>query len=252
MRDLKSYSSYFYELQLSESAKSAASVLPIINELVNPKSIIDVGCGVGAWLKAWKSIKKDVEVLGLDASFVDKSMLLIDSNEEFKEVDLNFKIPTFDKKFDLAMCLEVAEHLNEERADSLVLDLIHLSDIILFSAAIPGQEGTDHRNEQYLSYWVDKFESVDYKCYDIIRPQIWNENDISWWFRQNIVFFIKPGKAHKIEELPHQSFYNLDLVHKELLQHKISVVNKLYILINNKKSYISKIKNFLSKCEKRI
>lgn len=220
MKDLKTYNNFFYENQLLESRNSAKYIVPIIKDWFQPNSIIDVGCGVGAWLDIWKNCKKGVEVKGIDADFVDKSLLLIDDSNEFIEADLNKKLPKL-KKYDLAMCLEVAEHLDEKRADSFIEDLTDLSDIILFSAAIPGQEGTRHINEQFLKYWIDKFNHNGYDCYDVIRPMIWEVETIPWWYRQNIVLFIKNGALIKTDLTDKPTFNCFDLVHKELLLHKI-------------------------------
>jgi 2-polyprenyl-3-methyl-5-hydroxy-6-metoxy-1,4-benzoquinol methylase len=145
MSDLETYSDYFYESQLIQSKKSANQILPIIEDWFSPSSIIDVGCGVGAWLEQWKQINPEKEVTGYDADFVNESLLLI-KPEEFVTTDLNETIKS-SSKAELLMCLEVAEHLNEKRADSFISDLTSLSDVILFSAAIPGQEGTHHINE---------------------------------------------------------------------------------------------------------
>lgn len=231
MKVLETYNHFFYENQLSESRNSAKYIVPIINDWFKPKSIIDVGCGVGAWLDIWKNCENCIEVLGIDADFVDKSLLLIDVSNEFIESDLNKRLPKL-KKYDLAMCLEVAEHLDKKRADSFIEDLTNLSDIVLFSAAIPGQEGTQHINEQFLQYWIDIFNRNNYKCYDIIRPIIWDVDTISWWFRQNIVVFVKNETNIKNDLSSKQSFNCFDLIQKELLIHK---TNKYNNLANSKK-----------------
>lgn len=247
MKDLKTYNRFFYENQLLESRNSAKYIVPIIKDWFEPNSIIDVGCGVGSWLDVWKNCKKGIEVTGIDADFVDKSLLLIDVSNEFIGADLNKNLPKL-KKHDLAMCLEVAEHLDEKRADSFIEELTGLSNTILFSAAIPGQEGTQHINEQFIKYWIDKFNHNGYICYDVIRPMIWEVETISWWFRQNIVLFVKAGTILKTDLSNMQTFNCFDIIHKELLLHKI---NKYDSLANSKKrenSYILRILNkFISK-----
>lgn len=242
MKDLKTYNHFFYKNQLLESKNSAKYIVPIINDWFQPKSIIDVGCGVGAWLDIWKNSKNGVEVMGIDAGFVERSLLLIDVSNEFIEADLNNKLPKL-KKYDLAMCLEVAEHLDENRADSFVEDLTSLSDIVLFSAAIPGQEGTQHINEKFLKYWIDKFNQNGYKCFDVIRPMIWEVDSISWWFRQNIVLFVKNGTNIKTDLSNMQTFNCFDLVHKELLIHKTNRCNSLLNLKKIENRYVPRILN---------
>ena len=223
MSNLDNYTTFFYQNQLVESKESARVILPIIEELFSPKSITDVGCGIGAWLSEWKEIDNDKIIRGIDASFVNKSMLLIDLSE-FQEVDLTKNLLP-QNKTELAMCLEVAEHLPEERAISFISELTQLSDVILFSAAVPGQEGTHHINEQYLSYWIEIFKSNSFDCFDVIRPQIWDNEKIAWWYRQNIVLFVRQGNA-KFEFLnKFKSFYGFDLIHKKLLTHKTNKCN---------------------------
>ena len=240
MKDLNTYSQFFYESQLLESRNSAKYIVPIINEWFQPKSVIDVGCGVGAWLEVWKGCENCQEIKGIDADFVDKSLLLINASHEFMEADLNDRLPKL-KKYDLATCLEVAEHLDEKRADSFIEDLTGLSDVILFSAAIPGQEGTKHINEQFLHYWIVKFNKLDYQCYDVIRPIIWDVEEISWWFRQNMVLFVKNETNTNVELSTMQSFKCFDLVQKELFIYKTKKFDTLLHSIKNKKKNIPKI-----------
>lgn len=243
METLDTYNRLFYEKQLTQSKHSADEIVPLINNWFKPKTVIDVGCGVGAWLEVWKSCKNVSEIKGIDGSFVDKSLLQIDASVEFLQTDLNERLPKL-KSYDLAVCLEVAEHLEEKRADTFVEDLTKLSNIIIFSAAIPGQEGTCHVNEQFMNYWIDKFNIYDYKCYDIIRPLIWDKDKIAWWFRQNMIVFVKNGELLEKDLSKMQTFNCQDLIHKELLKHKI---NKYNSLVSKKTSFNSLFKEMLNK-----
>ena len=244
MKSLDTYNNFFYENQLSESRNSAKYIVPIINNLFKPKTVIDVGCGIGAWLEVWKSYESCIEVKGIDADFVDKSLLLINTSTEFVAADLNERLPKL-KKYDLAMCLEVAEHLEEKRANTFVEDLVNLSDIIVFSAAIPGQEGTQHINEQFLQYWIEKFYQKNYVCYDVIRPLIWNVETISWWFRQNIVIFINNDEVDTYKDMASMKNFNcFDLVQKDLLIHK---TKKYDNLVNSKQANNNYFLRFLKK-----
>jgi hypothetical protein len=92
-------------------------------------------------------------------------------------------------RFDLAVCLEVAEHLPASSAEAFVKFLTGLAPVVLFSAAIPGQGGTNHINEQFLSYWVKLFSQSGYHPLDVIRPIIWNDERVPFWYRQNIILF---------------------------------------------------------------
>ncbi len=226
MATQKNYNRQFYNSQLTQSGSSANYIVPIINSWFKPKTVVDVGCGVGAWLEVWKIQSNICEIKGLDARFIDKSLMRIDIENEFIESDLNNELPKL-KRFDLAMCLEVAEHLEEKRANTFVEDLTKLSDIIVFSAAIPGQEGTQHINEQFLKYWISKFSHHNYKCFDVLRPIIWDVDTVAWWFRQNIVVFVRDEASLEIDLNAKQSFNCFDLVQKDLLQHKDNEYKKL-------------------------
>ena len=103
------------------------------------------------------------------------------------------------------MTLEVGEHLSPARADSFVEDLTRLSDVILFSAAIPAQGGTNHVNEQWQSYWAEKFSRRGYVTVDCIRPKIWANSAADICYRQNILLYVKSTELYRYPEL--QEFY---------------------------------------------
>lgn len=180
------YNDAFFQIQATKSSNSAAEIVPIVNDLVHPRSVLDVGCGVGAWLAQWK--KQGIsDVTGLDGSYVDRSRLLIDPSD-FQTVNLEqgFQL---DRKFDLVECLEVAEHLDEPHGDALVECIAAHSDTVLFSAAVPSQGGTHHVNEQWPSYWVSRFARRDFQAFDVIRPVVWTNSRVQFWYRQNMLLF---------------------------------------------------------------
>jgi SAM-dependent methyltransferase len=181
------YSSKYYEGIQSDSAPSARQVVRIVMELVRPQSIVDVGCGSGAWTRAFKEAGVE-KALGIDGFYVKDEQLLIDP-KDFRRADLTQPL-NLSEKFDLAVSLEVAEHLPGARAASFVSDLSRLSSVIMFSAAVPGQGGTHHINEQWPSYWAEHFWRNDYALFDVIRPKIWRSPEVKWWFRQNILLFM--------------------------------------------------------------
>jgi SAM-dependent methyltransferase len=177
------------------NTKAAEIVVPVVLKYISPQSVLDVGCGLGTWLKVFKENHGISDVLGIDGSYLDKSKLAIAATD-FKEVDLR---ESFDlgQKFDLVLSLEVAEHLPEASADEFIASLCRHSDTVLFSAAIPGQGGQNHINEQWPEYWQAKFNMHGFDRYDLIRPFIWNDNRVDVWYRQNIyVFSSKPIKWH--------------------------------------------------------
>lgn len=182
------YDIEFYNNQIAGSLSSAEGVVPYVYELYSPKTVIDIGCGVGTWASVFE--KYGCECVGVDGDYVPKESLLI---KKYFPIDISkdFKI---DGTFDLVICLEVAEHLPTERSESFIKDLAELSDRILFSAATPGQGGTNHINEQPLEFWEDIFNGYGYVMKDIVRPLIKDLDNVAWWYKNNIVVFEKEIK----------------------------------------------------------
>jgi SAM-dependent methyltransferase len=180
---------YIYDESV-HNMNAPSIVVPYILELFPTiHSVVDFGCGTGTWLKAFKNKGID-EVLGLDGTWNDPNLLFQHINEnEFQCVDLEKPIG-LNKIYDLVVSLEVAEHLRESSADTFVQSLVDAGKIILFSAATPGQRGFKHINEQWPSYWVDKFRQHGYKTYDIVREKIWNYPEVETWYKQNMFLAI--------------------------------------------------------------
>ena len=119
----------------------------------------------------------------------------------FKSVDLteNFS-ENFDKRYDLAFCLEVAEHLQENKADNFVSNRCKLSDLILFSTAIPGQTGENHYNEQYPDYWSELFKKRNYFLIDYFRKKFWNDANVDWWYKQNMFLVVHESRLEDFKD----------------------------------------------------
>ena len=203
---------YYIHDEAVHNSRAPNEVVPIIIELIQPKSILDVGCGIGTWLQAFNQFGiKDY--LGVDGSYVDKNLLKI-SDEFFRARDLR-KLWDLNRKFDLVISLEVAEHLESEYAEHFVTTLVNHSDVIVFSAAIPGQSGQNHINEQWLSYWQEKFDKVGYILHDVIRPRIWTNEKVDIWYKQNMVIFCKQGHPLN-QKLKETSSGYIDVVHPDM------------------------------------
>jgi hypothetical protein len=127
------------------------------------------------------------DVVGVDGSYIDPASLLI-PGAHFEATDISRPLD-LGRKFGLVECLEVAEHLPETHADTLVDTLARHGDVVLFSAAIPGQGGEYHVNEQPLEYWRAKFAARGYAAYDAIRHRIAALSDIEPWYRYNAVVY---------------------------------------------------------------
>ena len=181
------YGQVFFD-DVEKTGRSASGVIvKLLVELIDPRSVLDLGCGTGYWLSQFKQYGVS-SVRGIDGLHVTRSNLRI-APDEFVVCDLSQTMPPPQGKFDLAICLEVAEHLPECKALELVKFLSETADIVLFSAAIPYQGGTSHLNEQWPTFWHDLFRSVDFVPRDIIRPAIWNNADVAFWYRQNTYLY---------------------------------------------------------------
>jgi SAM-dependent methyltransferase len=186
------YDERFFALMQSTARASAAHILPILIDAIAPASVVDVGCGTGTWLAAFKS-RGIQDVLGMDGDWVDPSALEI-PHTQFRVTDLT-KSFSCDRTFDLAVSLEVAEHLPEESADDFVKSLVRLAPVVVFSAAVPFQGGRSHVNEQWPEYWATRFRQHGYLAVDFVRPRVWNNPDVSWWYAQNILVYCREDYA---------------------------------------------------------
>ena len=247
----KDYNDNFHEVHFQNSINSAKEVIPLFLSYYKPKTVLDVGCGLGTWLNIFE--QNQCEVFGIDGDYIKTKDLVIKPNK-FKAYDLNKKF-NLEKKFDLVISLEVAEHILPENAKEFVESICVHSDVVLFSAAVPGQEGTLHYNEQYNKYWIDLFTNNNYECVDFLRHEIWNNKNISWWYRQNMLIFIKKSKINnplykliidkKREE---QNSY----IHPELLEYKCEKINFLEQRIINLEKKINSPSKLLKYYLKRL
>lgn len=180
------YTKNFFEKIRPGSQRSAEEIVPLVLEYVQPRSVADVGCGIGTWLSVFKrhGVK---EVLGMDGEYVDRNALQI-SAREFLPLDLREPFRA-ERCFDLVLSLEVAEHLPEACAETFIASLVGLGPLVLFSAAIPFQGGTNHRNAQWPDYWAQKFSRHGYAPIDCLRRRIWQNAKVEWWYAQNLMFY---------------------------------------------------------------
>lgn len=191
------YDAAFYASQADASERSARSVAPLVLERLPATSLIDVGCGVGAWVKVYSDLGV-ADARGLDGDWALKAGLRI-PEERFTPTDLAAP-PRFDRRFDIAQSLEVAEHLDADVAERFVGFLCSLADIVIFSAAVPRQGGTHHVNEQWPSYWATLFQDRGYALFDVFRPRLWDDEDVEWWYRQNMFLYARASAAERVGE----------------------------------------------------
>jgi SAM-dependent methyltransferase len=206
---VSAYGRGFHERVKGSSRRSAQAIVPRVQELVRPASVIDVGCGPGSWLATFQG-HGVTDILGLDFG-VPHDLLEIPTSK-FVATDLRHPFG-LSRHFDLAMCLELAEHLPASSATDLVKSLVQLAPVILFSAAIPHQGGTDHQNEQWPDYWTVLFARHGYVPVDALRREFWEDDRVAWWYAQNMLFFVDQTKLANYSALAYYPRSAPSLVH---------------------------------------
>jgi SAM-dependent methyltransferase len=190
------YDQEFFEYVNSGASRSARKLLPLLSDL-RVSSVLDVGCGQGAWLSVWQELGVD-ETVGVDGEYVDTNYLKI-SAKQFVVADLRKEFD-LGRKFDFVQCLEVAEHLPASSAESLVRGLTRHGDIVLFSAAAKGQGGEDHINEQPYEYWRRIFREYDFVPLDCLRTKILEDQSVEPWYRYNSFLYVRRSKLGSVPE----------------------------------------------------
>lgn len=170
-------------------AHSAERVLRALFTSFRPRSLLDIGCGVGFWLAAAERLGI-VDLVGVEGPWVEDVALRVDQDRLVVH-DLEGGLD-LGRRFDLVVSIEVAEHLSAAAAGTFVQSLVCHSDLVLFSAAIPGQGGTGHRNEQLPDYWADHFAAHGYRPVDVVRRALWTDRSVHVWLRQNVIPFASP------------------------------------------------------------
>ena len=206
-KDAENYGPSFFRAIRPGARSSARRILPFVFSVLRPASVIDVGCGDGTWLQECAALGVPT-LVGVDG---------FGSSETgtFHRLPLDAPLPPLGQ-FDLAISVEVAEHLPASHADRFVADLVRLAPAILFSAALPGQGGVHHINEEWADRWAARFRSHGYACVDVLRAAFWNDPQVDWWYAQNAVLFFsspppvwKPAVVEQPLRLIHPDLYEL-------------------------------------------
>lgn len=219
---MEAYDENFYSTCAGESLGSARVVLPFVRQLLQPGSVVDVGCGIGTWLSVMRELGV-TDVLGIDGDYVSPAMLRI-PDDCFLPFDLTQPLQ-LERKFELAMSLEVAEHLPPECAETFVTSLTELAPVVLFSAAVPNQGGTNHVNEQWPDYWARLFRKRGFIAVDCLRLRFWDDEQVAYYYAQNSFLYVRADSLADCPQLAREIQYADTsppaLVHPRLLQARV-------------------------------
>lgn len=193
---MATYDDAFFDYVNSGAVRSARAMLPLLTDELAIASVLDVGCGQGAWLSVWNELGV-ADITGIDGDYVDRGRLVIPS-EKFVAGDLSSPF-SLGRRFDVVQSLEVAEHLPTAQSRAFVSSLVAHSDIVLFSAAPRGQGGDHHINEQDYDFWRRLFHECGYLALDYLRPLVKSELQIEPWYRYNTLLYVA---RHRLESLP--------------------------------------------------
>ncbi len=195
---MSGYSREFFQGRMAGAGASAGVVTPLALSWTRAASVLDVGCGTGSWLAAFMGLGV-TDVLGIDGDYVDRSALEIPA-ERFRAMDLS---KPFDvgRVFDLAVSLEVGEHLPPETSEAFVESLCRAAPVVLFSAAVPMQGGTGHVNERWQGDWASMFARRGFVAVDAVRPVVWGDERVAWWYRQNTLVYVRETDLGRYPEL---------------------------------------------------
>ncbi len=200
------YDPEFFDFVAGSAGPSAG---PFLNSFVrvafngaSPISVLDVGCGPGIWLAEWSRLGA-VQIIGVDGDYLPRSSLAIPA-DAFRAIDIS---QPFDlgQSFNLVLCLEVAEHIPEVHAETLIDNLCRHGDVIMFSAAIPGQGGDFHVNEQPYEYWRKKFAARGYAVFDCARRPVVGLKEIGPWYRFNTFLFANENGQSRLSDNARQN-----------------------------------------------
>ena len=192
---MSQYDKTFFDHTAGLSQTSARLVTAAVQDQLSVRSVLDVGCAEGIWLEAWRGTGVD-DFVGLDGDYVNRERLRI-PGDRFVPTNL---ADGFDlgRRFDLVQSLEVAEHIPGDSADRLVASMARHADMILFSAAPPGQGGRNHVNEQPYDYWREKFASHGFAVSDGIRGLLAERPEIAPWYRYNTFLYVRGEAAERL------------------------------------------------------
>lgn len=195
----------YFSWQGDRAERSARVLVPLVIDRFHPSSVVDVGCGSASWLKVFRD-SGVADVVGIDGPYVQPESLRI-APELFIGHDLAEPL-RLDRVFDLAISLEVAHYVPEERAAGLVESICSLAPAVLFGAAVPHQGGGPGLNRQWPSWWAELFARQGFRAEDWMRPLVWENERVDWWYAQNTILYLSDEMpAEPVRSLVHPDLF---------------------------------------------
>lgn len=193
------YDAGFFDYISEGSRLSADATVEVLSPLLTQgATVLDVGCGQGVWTARFAAAPGVSEAVGVDGDYVDRESLAIPA-DRFVSHDLTRPMD-LGRRFTLALSLEVGEHLPPDATPVLVDTLVSHADIVMFSAAVPGQGGEFHVNERPLDDWRAEFARRGYVAFDYVRPRLAGRAEVEPWYRYNILLYVKESAIADLPE----------------------------------------------------
>lgn len=184
----------FYKKSLRPDRQhSYKAIVKYVHKKIVPdmKSVVDFGCGAGWFLYYFKQ-RGITNLVGIEPNlstiFEVADPLILD---HLVKGSLTRKIH-LETKFDVAFCIEVVEHINKRWSNIICENITMYSDLLIFSAAHPGQGGYGHINEQPFEYWEEKLNKKNFylnKPTTISFRKHLRKSKVKKWYIDNIAVF---------------------------------------------------------------
>ncbi|CAM8619743.1 AdoMet_MTases domain containing protein [Candidatus Planktophila versatilis] len=196
------YTKNFYDSVSHRAIIPAQISSLVIAGSIEPNSVIDIGSGQGVWLRTISDVFPTVtRAVAIDIQPHQSPFF-----EELQSTSINFQFVESDfenfsrlpkENFDIAICLEVLEHLTPQTAVEVAEDIGRKCSFVIFSAAILGQGGTGHINERKFEYWMDLMREQGFVALDVFRPILSVSEDVPSYYKQNMMLFWHPDNASR-------------------------------------------------------
>ena len=134
----------------------------------NVKSILELGSG-GGWFTE-EFLKRGIKIQAIEGSTVGVKKSIERGIPAERIIHHDLRLPLkldsrFDRSFDMVVCTEVAEHIEQPFSSQLISNIVNYSKLVWFSFESPrtNSDTYDHCNEQPEKFWKNLFQFFDYE-----------------------------------------------------------------------------------------